>query len=67
MPDGKYILWHMPGGPLPLLSPDVQGGETSIDDPFSGWTELRPGADTRVPFFGSIPQIIMFGVQRKAV
>jgi hypothetical protein len=67
MPDGMYILWHIPGGPLPLLSPNFDGEAIPIDDPFSGWTELRPGADPRVPFFGSIPQIIIFSVQRKSI
>lgn len=67
MPDGRYVLWHIPGGPLPLLSPDFEGESTPIEDPFSGWAELRPGADPRVPFFGSIPQIITFDVRRRAV
>ena len=67
LPDGKYVLWHMPSGPLPLLtSPDPETEPAWIADPFSGWTELLPGLDSNVPFFGSIPQIITLGVQRQA-
>jgi len=42
-------------------------GYSTIDNPFEGWTEARPGMDARVPFFGSIPQVIELGIQRKAV
>lgn len=48
---GKTILWHVPGGPLPLLH--MQGAETLIEDPFTGWREVRPGLDTSLPYFGS--------------
>jgi hypothetical protein len=47
---GKTMLWHVPGGPLPLLRPD--GSETFIEDPFAGWRDLAPGMDSSVPYFG---------------
>jgi hypothetical protein len=47
---GKSMLWHIPGGPLPLLH--VGGGDTSIVDPFAGWKEERSGLDRSVPYFG---------------
>jgi hypothetical protein len=47
---GKTMLWHVPGGSLPLLHPD--GPDTLIADPFAGWRELNPGLDDTVPYFG---------------
>src|SRR5690242_16570984 len=47
---GKVKLWHVPGGPLPLLHPE--GPDTLIKDPFAGWQELNPGLDNSVPYFG---------------
>jgi hypothetical protein len=49
---GRYGLWHVPSGPLPLLH---SGSESSseVEDPFSGWSELRPGADSSTPYFGA--------------
>lgn len=47
---GKTMLWHVPGGPLPLLHPG--GEQVLIKDPFAGWQELRPGRDRSVPYFG---------------
>lgn len=49
-PHGKTMLWHVPGGPLPLLH--RQGEDTFIEDPFAGWQELRPGFDNSMPYFG---------------
>ncbi len=57
LPDGKYTLWHIPGGSLPLLSRTAAGKATMIPDPFAGWTEQRRGADTAIPYFGSIPNV----------
>ncbi len=57
LPDGVHCLWHIPGGPLPLLPRNPERTPASIPDPFAGWTEQRPGLDTSVPFFGSIPNI----------
>src|SRR5690349_18289182 len=47
---GKMMLWHIPGGPLPLLH--YQGDDSLIEDPFAGWREERPGLDNSVPYFG---------------
>jgi hypothetical protein len=49
---GRHGLWHVPSGPLPLLHP---GGKASseVADPFSGWSELRAGADPSTPYFGA--------------
>jgi hypothetical protein len=57
---GRTLLWHRPGGPLPLLQPD--GTETVISDPFAGWTERVASNAGRVPFFGSIPAIVTLDV-----
>lgn len=50
--DRRYCLWHIPGGPLPLIS-HTGKDDGVIDDPWSGWTEDRTGADPTVPYFGS--------------
>ncbi|WP_146210129.1 hypothetical protein [Vitiosangium sp. GDMCC 1.1324] len=47
---GKTMLWHVPGGPLPLLRPGER--DSIIEEPFAGWEELRPGMDYSVPYFG---------------
>ncbi len=57
LPDGKYILWHIPGGPLPLLSNTAAQDDATIADPFAGWAEQRRGTDASVPYFGSIPNV----------
>jgi hypothetical protein len=44
----KYSLWHVPTGALPLNA----GGSQTIPDPWQGWIEQRPGADSRTPYFG---------------
>ena len=59
----KYSLWHIPSGPLPLLSSNSGSGNLKfnagdwmndkIDDPWKGWTELRTGADPATPYFGA--------------
>jgi hypothetical protein len=48
---GKTLLWHVPAGPLPLLS---SGGapDTVIENPFAGWRELRRGFHDSIPYFG---------------
>lgn len=47
---GKTMLWHVPGGSLPLLGRD--GQDTVIEDPFAGWREVSAGLDDSVPYFG---------------
>ncbi len=48
--DGRYSIWHVPGGPLPLLK---NNGTTEwISNPWHGWREESPGADPSHPYFG---------------
>ena len=49
----RLCLWHVPSGPLPLLYPKPSKEIAKIDDPWSGWKELRSGADTSCPLFGT--------------
>jgi len=52
--DGERVcLWHVPSGSLPLLHPQPSKTVDSISDPWSGWTELRTGADSSCPYFGA--------------
>ncbi|MFJ9534811.1 hypothetical protein [Herbaspirillum sp. NPDC101396] len=48
---GSYCLWHIPSGPLPLLKASTEE-DGEIGNPFDAWTEIRPGTDTSVPYFG---------------
>lgn len=47
----EYNLWHVPSGPLPLLTQGLTDG--LIQDPWQGWTELRGGQNPRIPYFGA--------------
>lgn len=49
---GRYCLWHLPSGPLPLLG---QGTieDSQVPDPWAGWQEVRTGAEPSDPYFGS--------------
>src|SRR5215510_14187999 len=47
--DGNHSLWHIPAGPLPLLT--KSGPDMPISNPWAGWTERRPGADPTTPYF----------------
>lgn len=50
---GRIIaLWHIPSGPLPLLSAG-NAPDTWITDPWKGWTERLAGLDRTEPFFGA--------------
>jgi hypothetical protein len=49
----RICLWHVPSGDLPLLHPHPSKTVDSIQDPWSGWTELRTGADSTCPYFGA--------------
>jgi hypothetical protein len=51
-PLGRTKLWHVPGGPLPLLGRNAREADTFIEDPFAGWQERREGHDPSVPYFG---------------
>jgi hypothetical protein len=49
---GRYCLWHIPSGPLPL----VRGANEppgAITDPFAGWSEAKAGANPSLPYFGA--------------
>jgi hypothetical protein len=52
VPAGRYGLWHVPSGPLPLLGLSRER-EGWIADPSSGWEELKPGFDPSTPYFGA--------------
>jgi len=58
----EYHLWHVPSGPLPILGGSIGGlkfknedwnHEGKILNPWTGWTEIRTGANSRVPYFGA--------------
>ena len=51
---GRMGLWHIPSGPLPLLSADpVERALDWIHDPWSGWQERRAGRNPKTPYFGA--------------
>jgi hypothetical protein len=54
MPHGRYALWHIPAGPLPLMRRGEETKET-IADPFAGWEEAERGGDLTMPWFGPGP------------
>jgi len=60
----EYNLWHVPSGKLPLLDVNMDGvklkfskedwnEDEKVENPWLGWTELRTGANSRVPYFGA--------------
>jgi hypothetical protein len=60
----EYSLWHILSGPLPLIEANNGGvklklkkedwnEDGKIDNPWLGWTEIRTGANSRVPYFGA--------------
>ena len=71
----EYNLWHVPSGPLPLLESNTGGvklkfgnddwnNEGKISNPWSGWTEIRTGANSRIPYFGAgHPGVIHLGIK----
>lgn len=50
--ENEYSLWHIPGGPLPLLVPTTSRTKTIIQNPWAGWVEQRSGTDDCKPYFG---------------
>lgn len=48
--DGRYCLWHIESGPLPLLREADQ--PLVVNDPWAGWKGLRTGVDATAPYFG---------------
>ncbi len=57
LPDGRYTLWICLAGPLPLLRPHPQPN-LIVDDPWSGWDELRTGANPNEAYFGASPVVV---------
>lgn len=49
----RFCLWHVPSGPLPLLQAHPNRENGRVEDPWSGWQELRTGADASQPYFGA--------------
>lgn len=60
----EYNLWHIPSGKLPLLDSNRDGVKLKlgkqdwdengkIENPWLGWTEIRTGANSRIPYFGA--------------
>lgn len=54
--DGRFALWHVPSGPLPLMPDSVGEAIGVIENPFAGWRHLR-FADGQ-PFFGNPPGVL---------
>jgi len=52
-PNYPFHVWHVPSGPLPLLGERRGDPDELINSPWDGWLERRPGADTRMPYFGA--------------
>lgn len=52
--DGDICMWHVPSGPLPLLTgPRHNDPIEQVVSPWEGWREKRPGADRSKPYFGA--------------
>jgi len=49
--DGRYPLWHVPSGPLPLMPAGLGDEAGVIENPFAGWTQLR--ITDGEPYFGN--------------
>jgi hypothetical protein len=48
----EYNLWHILSGALPLLDLASEASG-QIVDPWTGWTEVRTGANPNKPYFGA--------------
>jgi hypothetical protein len=63
----RICLWHVPSGPLPLVSAEPGEAPSWIDNPWSGWQERRAGADSSVPYFGAgHPGTVWLNVRRSS-
>lgn len=62
--DGEYCVWHIPGGPLPLVGADGELCGT-IEDPWSGWQEQRSGGEPFKPWFLDSPGQIWWTVRTR--
>ena len=57
----RTALWHVPSGPLPLLTPAPSEQGLTVENPWESWVELCAGADPATPYFGAgHPGIIWF-------
>ncbi len=64
LPGLRICIWHIPSGPLPLLGSTPKSPNGIVVDPWSGWDELRTGADASVPYFGAgHPGIVWLNVR----
>lgn len=64
--DGRYCIWHILSGDLPLLGKLF--GDGIVKDPWAGWKEKRTGADPTQPFFGpGHPGIIWLNVLTSSI
>jgi hypothetical protein len=64
--DGRYCLWHVPSGPLPLFR-GAKEAPDEITNPFAGWSDARAGFEIIEPFFGAgHPGVFWLNVRCKA-
>ena len=65
--DGQYALWHVPSGPITLVSTDLAAKSKRVANPFAGWREIVKPFEKGVPWFGPGPLgIVYLTVRRKA-
>lgn len=65
LPDGRYCLWHVPSGPLPLFR-GVKELPGEITAPFDGWSEETAVADPTQPYFGAgYPGVFWLNIHHK--
>ena len=55
LPDGQYMLWHIPSGPIQLESTEPRGKSKLVKDPFKGWTEIVRPFEKAVPWISASP------------
>lgn len=61
--DGRYCIWHIPSGPLPRIG-GSGNADSPVSDPWAGWTEIRSGANTKLPWIGAgVPGVIRWNVR----
>jgi hypothetical protein len=49
----RTALWHIPSGPIPLVSGEAGQPDLFVEDPWTGWTEREITHDPATPFFGA--------------
>jgi hypothetical protein len=55
LPDGGYVLWHIPSGPIMLEPRKPKGRVKRIKDPFTGWAEIAQPSEPGVPWISAAP------------